>query len=179
VTRPLKLTAQALALAAVAGLLALLVWKVVHRPHSVAAALARGEKPAAPNFVLRRLDGHGTIDLASLRGKAVVLDFWASWCWTCPRQSKRLEAAMKRYARRGVVAIGVDTEDSSSRARRWLVRNGITYPSVHDNGSVLRRWVGGVELPSLFFIDRRGHVVGQMGREEDLPMYLRQIARPA
>ncbi len=170
--------AQAVALTAVAGLLALLVWRVVHRPHSVAAALGKGARPAAPNFTLRRLDGRGTISLASLRGKPVVIDFWASWCWTCPRQSQRLQAALRRY--KGVVAIGVDTEDSASRARRWLERYRITYPSVHDvGGKVLRRWVGGVRLPSMFFVERDGRVVGQMVVEEDLGRYLREITRRA
>jgi cytochrome c biogenesis protein CcmG/thiol:disulfide interchange protein DsbE len=170
-------TIQGIALAAVAGLLALLVWKVVHRPHTVAAALNKGEEPQAPNFTLRRLDDGREVSLASLRGKPVVLDFWASWCWTCPRQSERLETAMKRYRRYGVVALGVNTEDSSSRARRWLTRYKITYPSVHDNGKVLRRWVGAVRLPSMFFVNRRGRVVGQMVVEEDLGRYLKQIAR--
>lgn len=172
----LKLAAQSLAVAAVAGLLALLVWKVVNRPQSVSAALAGNERPAAPNFDLPRLDGRGRLQLASLRGKPVVLDFWASWCSTCPRQSKRLQAALARYP--GVVAIGVDSKDFSGSARTWLVRNGIRYPSVHDgDGKVLNRWVGGVRLPSLFFIDRRGRVVGEMAAEEDLPRLMREIAR--
>jgi cytochrome c biogenesis protein CcmG, thiol:disulfide interchange protein DsbE len=170
---------QAVALAAVAGLLALLVWKVTHRPHTVAAALDKGEAPQAPNFTLRRLDDGRMLSLASLRGKPVVLDFWASWCWTCPRQSERLEAAMKRYRKYGVVALGVNTQDSSTRARRWLARYKITYPSVHDDGKVLRRWVGAVRLPSMFFVDRRGRVVGQMVVEEDLGRYLKRIARPS
>ena len=170
-------TIQAVALTAVAGLLALLVWKVVHRPHSVVAALDKGHEPQAPNFTLPRLDDGRMLSLASLRGKPVVLDFWASWCWTCPRQSERLETAMKRYRKYGVVAVCVNTQDSSSRARRWLARYKITYPSVHDNGKVLRRWVGGVRLPSMFFVDRRGRVVGQMVVEEDLGRYLKQIAR--
>ena len=171
-----RIVLQALAVAAVAGLLALLVWKVVNRPESVSAALDRQETPAAPNFRLPRLDGRGSLDLASLRGKPVVLDFWASWCNTCPRQSKRLQAALGRYP--GVVAIGVDSKDFSGSARRWLARNGIRYPSVHDgDGKVLNRWVGGVRLPSLFFIDRRGRVVGEMSAEEDLPRFMREIAR--
>jgi cytochrome c biogenesis protein CcmG/thiol:disulfide interchange protein DsbE len=168
---------QAVAVAAVVGLLALLVWKVTHKPHTVAAALDKGQEPAAPNFTLRRLDDGRPVTLASLRGKPVVLDFWASWCWTCPRQSERLETAMKRYRKFGVVALGVNTQDSSSRARRWLARYKITYPSVHDNGKVLRRWVGAVRLPSMFFVDRSGRVVGQMVVEQDLPRYLKRIAR--
>lgn len=168
---------QGLALAAVAGLLALLVWKVVNRPHTVTAALTKGQEPQAPNFTLRRLDDGRRLSLASLRGKPVVLDFWASWCWSCPHESERLQAAMRRYSRFGVVALGINTEDSSNRARRWLAKYKINYPSVHDNGSVLRRWVGAVRLPSMFFVDRRGRVVGQLVVEEDLGRYLKQITR--
>jgi peroxiredoxin len=175
-TRGLRLAAQALAVAAVAGLLALLVWKVVNRPHSVSAALGKGERPAAPSFDLPRLDGRGRIDLASLRGKPVVIDFWASWCYTCPRQTKRLMAALPRYP--GVVALGVDTKDFAGAARRWVKRYRVSYPSVHDGaGTVLTRWVGGVQLPSMFFVDRRGRVVGEMVVEEDLQRYLREISR--
>ena len=155
-TRPVRLTAQVLAVAVVVGLLGLLVWRVVHDNNKgVSQALAAGKHPTAPAFDLKRLDGHGSIDLASLRGKKpVVLDFWASWCQPCIHESKRLEAARKRYGDR-VAFIGVDTKDFSDDARRWQREHGITYPSVHDGS---------------------GKVVGELIVEEDLPRYLRQIA---
>jgi cytochrome c biogenesis protein CcmG/thiol:disulfide interchange protein DsbE len=176
-TRSARLTAQALAVALVAGLLALLVWRVAHDSRdAVADSLRSGEHPAAPVFDLERLDGRGRIDLASLRGKKpIVLDFWASWCVPCIRQSQRLEAARKEYGDR-IAFIGVDTKDFSEDARRWQRKHDITYPSVHDgDGKVLARW-GGLPIPRLFFVDRKGRVVGEMGPEEDLPRYLRQIA---
>ena len=175
--RPVRLTAQALAVAAVVGLLALLIWQVAHQnTATVSKALDEGHHPTAPTFDLARLDGRGRIDLASLRGqKPLVLDFWASWCTPCIQESKRLEAAMKKYGDR-VTFIGVDTKDFSADARSWQRRHGITYPSVHDGGGkVLAKW-GGLPIPRIFFVSRSGKVVGELIVEEDLPRYLRQIA---
>jgi thiol-disulfide isomerase/thioredoxin len=176
-TRQARLAAQGLAVALVVGLLALLVWRVATgNSKGVAQALRDGEHPAAPTFNLPRLDGHGRFDLASLRGKkAIVLDFWASWCVPCIRESKRLEAARKEYGDR-VAFIGVDTKDFSGDARQWQRKHGITYPSVHDgSGSVLTKW-GGLPIPRIFFVARSGKVAGELIVEEDLPRYLRQIA---
>ena len=175
--RPVRLTAQALALAVVVGLLALLVWRVVHDENKgVSQALAAGKHPTAPVFDLKRLDGHGRLDLASVRGKKpIVLDFWASWCVPCIHESKRLEAALKHYGDR-IAFIGVDTKDFSADARAWRRKHGITYPSVHDgSGRVLAKY-GGLPIPKIFFVARDGKVVGELIVEEDLPRYLRQIA---
>ena len=175
--RPVRLTAQALAVAVVGALLALLIWRVAHdNTATVSKALVQGKRPTAPSFDLTRLDGRGRIDLASLRGKKpIVLDFWASWCTPCIHESQRLQAARKQYGTR-VAFIGVDTKDFSADARSWLRQHGITYPSVHDGGGkVLARW-GGLPIPRIFFIARSGKVVGQLIVEEDLPRYLRQIA---
>ena len=176
-TRPVRLTAQVLAVAVVVGLLGLLVWRVVHDNNKgVSQALAAGKHPTAPAFDLKRLDGHGSIDLASLRGKKpVVLDFWASWCTPCIQESKRLEAALKRYGDR-VAFIGVDTKDFSDDARRWQREHGITYPSVHDGSGKVLASYGGLPIPKIFFVARSGKVVGELNVEEDLPRYLRQIA---
>jgi cytochrome c biogenesis protein CcmG, thiol:disulfide interchange protein DsbE len=175
--RSARLTAQALAVALVVALLALLVWRVARdNEGGVSQALRDGDHPTAPTFDLRRLDGRGRIDLATLRGKKpIVLDFWASWCIPCIHESKRLEAARKRYGDR-VAFIGVDTKDASGEARAWQRKHGITYPSVHDgSGQVLTKW-GGLPIPKIFFVNRSGKVIGELIVEEDLPRYLRQIA---
>jgi thiol-disulfide isomerase/thioredoxin len=177
-TRRVWLVAEALAVALVAALLALLVWRVVNQGSgSVSTALAAGKHPSAPSFDLARLDGTGKFDLAAVRGrKPFVLDFWASWCVPCISESKRLQREHMRYGNR-VAFIGVDSKDYGPDARSWLRKHGITYPSVHDgSGSVLNRWEGRTLLPSIFFVDRHGRVVGQLEVEEDLPRYLRQIA---
>jgi cytochrome c biogenesis protein CcmG, thiol:disulfide interchange protein DsbE len=175
--RPVRLAAQGLAFGLVAGLLALLMWRVVNDSTTgVSQALKDGKHPTAPTFDLGRLDGAGRIDLASFKGKKpIVLDFWASWCVPCIHESRRLEAARQQYGDR-VAFVGVDTKDFSGDARRWQRKHGITYPSVHDgSGSVLAKW-GGLPIPRIFFVSRSGKVVGELIVEEDLPRYLREIA---
>jgi cytochrome c biogenesis protein CcmG, thiol:disulfide interchange protein DsbE len=172
----LRLGAQALAVALVAALLALLIWRVVHgNAQGVSQALAAGKRPTAPNFTLPRLAGDGKVELASLRGKPVVLDFWASWCVPCINESKRLQARYARY--RGRVAfLGIDTKDYAPDARQWLRAHHITYPSVHDgSGNVLSRW-GGLPIPKEFFIKPDGKVACELIVEEDLDRCLRLIA---
>ena len=176
-TRRVWLVGEALAVTLVVALLALLVWRVAFdNDQGVSQALDDGEHPTAPAFDLARLDGDGRIDLAAVRGKKpMVIDFWASWCDPCIHESERLQRAHERYGDK-VAFVGVDSKDLSSDARSWLRKYGITYASVHDgSGTVLNRWVGKTELPSIFFVDRRGKVVGRLEVEEDLPRFLRQI----
>ena len=148
----LKIGAQAIALATVAGLLALLVWKLVN---------GGGATETPMNFTLSRLDRPGKLELASLRGKVVVLNFWASWCKPCKQEASTLETAWNRYRSQGVVVVGVDVNDFSGDARRFMRRYGITYPVVHDgSGSTIGPYaIGG--YPETRFVDRRGRFAGQ------------------
>jgi thiol-disulfide isomerase/thioredoxin len=170
---------RALAVGAVAALLGLLVWRLVHDPGGgVGAALARGEHPRAPNFTLPRLEGRGELSFASYDGKPRVLDFFASWCAACPYESKRIERAVHRYGDR-ISFIGVDTRDFSGEAVRYVRHYQLSYPIVRDgDGSVFSTW-GGFPLPRIFFINKRGVVIGEMQAEEDLPRFLKRLAESA
>ncbi len=174
--RAVLLGARAAAGALVLALLALLVWRVSHdSTHDLSKQLRDGKTPSAPNFTLARLEGTGNVELSSLRGKPVVVDFWASWCIPCINESKRLQARYARYRDR-VVFLGVNTKDYAPDARRWLQKHGITYPSVHDgSGSVLSQW-GGLPIPKEFFVGRDGKVECELIVEEDLDRCLRKIA---
>jgi thiol-disulfide isomerase/thioredoxin len=173
--RPIRLALQALTLAGVASLLALLVWKLTHDPGGgVAAQLSQGKRPTAPNFTLPRLDGDGRVELAGIK-KPRVLDFFASWCYACPPESQRLEKYSRQYGRR-IAFIGVNTDDFSSDAKGYVRKYGLTYTIVREQGrKVLNTW-GGLPIPRIFFIDRSGKVIGQMQAEEDLPRFLKLLA---
>jgi cytochrome c biogenesis protein CcmG/thiol:disulfide interchange protein DsbE len=167
----LRRVGQGLALAVVLCLLALLVWRVVKKSEGgAAAALRRGDHPTAPNFTLSRLDREGKLELASLRGKVVVLNFWASWCIPCKKEAPLLDEASRRWAKRGVVVVGVDANDFSGDAKRFMRRYAVSYPVVHDGQGAWIDDYGLTGFPETFFVRADGRlsswVQGQLDREE-------------
>jgi cytochrome c biogenesis protein CcmG/thiol:disulfide interchange protein DsbE len=158
----LKLGAQALAVGLVVALLALLVWKLVNDEGSgIPSALARGERPLAPDFTLPRLDTEGTLSLSDLRGKGVVINFWASWCVPCKEEAPVLEAAWREHRDEGLVVLGVDFNDLRSDALAFMREVGMTYPVVYDRDGALVADYGATAVPETFFVNRQGRLVGK------------------
>ena len=153
--------AQAAAVAGVVVLGAVLVWHVTHQPRSVVGQVARNEVVRAPGFDLDRLDGPGKLSLASLRGKAVVVNFWASDCAPCKEEMPRLVSFAGTWSGRGVVVVGVDVDElAKGPAQAFAHRYGATYPMVFDpTGSTVDPWGVGEGTPQTFFVDRRGRIV--------------------
>lgn len=158
-----KLVLQAASIGLVALLLALFFWRLVtdDRAAGLGAAVNAGERPEAPVFTLERLDGEGSISLASLRGKAVVLNFWASWCKPCEEESEALESVWQEYSERGVVFVGIDAMDAAGEGRRFAERYGMTYPLAYDGpGKVVGRY-GVTGFPETWFVSPTGELVGE------------------
>ena len=157
-----KIFLQVAAVALVAALLGIFGWQLASRDSatSLGEHVNEGKTPAAPSFELDRLGSDGKLSLASLRGKAVVLNFWASWCGPCKEEAPRLQEAALKWAKRGVVVVGVDSQDFTGDARRFARRYGMTYPLVHDGPGKIRDAYGVSGFPETFFVDRRGRIVG-------------------
>ena len=154
--------AQLAALIGVAALLGLLIWKVAFgRTTGAADELADGKLVHAPAFTLDRLDRDGQLGVGDLKGKAVVVNFWASWCVPCRDEAPVLQKTYERYRDQGLVVLGVDVNDFRQDARRFMKRYGLTYPVVYDGkGSTVGKW-GVRGFPETFFVDRTGKLVGE------------------
>ena len=158
--RRAKLVAQGVAVGLVALLFILLVWALAtDEGGDLANQANRGDLPAAPEFVLERLDREGELDSSSLAGKAVVVNFWASWCLPCKEEAPFLERIWRENRDRGLVVVGYDAKDLRSDARRFAKRFGLTFPLVFDGaGDSLDAW-GVTGFPETFVVDREGRVV--------------------
>jgi cytochrome c biogenesis protein CcmG/thiol:disulfide interchange protein DsbE len=182
VTGRVRLGAQIAAVALVAALLALLGWKITQGESAVTSSLDGGGTPAAPAFALERLDGEGELSLESLRGKAVVLNFWASWCGPCKDEAPLLQAAHEKWRDRGVAFVGIDVQDFRGDARDFLERYGITYPNVYDGkGSTVGRY-GVTGFPETYFVDAEGRVryriAGPVESAEEVDEGIRRALAP-
>lgn len=101
-----------------------------------------------------------TVNLSDLRGKGVVLNFWASWCGPCEQEAAELEAAWQKYKDKGVVFVGVDYLDQDPAAKRYLEKFGISYPNGPDLASKVSKRYTIRGVPETFFIDPEGKLVG-------------------
>jgi len=148
--------------AAAAGVLilaGLLAWRLAHQDNSTAKAVLHGKVVPAPAFQLKRLGGGPPVTLASLRGKAVVVNFWASDCGPCKQEMPRLQRAAQRWAGRGAAVIGIDTVDSHRAAQDFARTHGVTYPIGFDDVGEIASRYGVAYTPTTFFVDRRGRIV--------------------
>jgi cytochrome c biogenesis protein CcmG/thiol:disulfide interchange protein DsbE len=122
----------------------------------------------APAFSMPVLGGDGSRSLAGLRGKPVVLNFWASWCGPCRKEAPVLAAAEKQWSSRGVVFLGVNSEDASGPALAFDREFGLGYESVFDPEGRLELRYGVSGFPETFFVGPDGVIrakyVGRIDR---------------
>jgi cytochrome c biogenesis protein CcmG/thiol:disulfide interchange protein DsbE len=112
----------------------------------------------APDFTFTTFEGE-KISLADLKGKGVVLNFWASWCDPCREEAALLESAWQREQTNGIVFVGLDYLDQEPAAKAYLAEYGISYPNGPDLQSQAARRYGIKGVPETYFITPEGEIV--------------------
>jgi len=119
---------------------------------------------SAPDFTLRLYEGYdgglgqSSIKLSDLRGKVVLINFWASWCIPCREEAPELEAAYRQYRERGVVFLGIDWVDIETDALNYLKSFDITYANGPDIGTRIGPQYRITGVPETFIVDREGNI---------------------
>lgn len=114
----------------------------------------------APDFTLS--DTHGnTTTLSSLRGKVVILEFWATWCPPCRESVPELNEMYEKFKGKNVELLGISVDkggDAPSVVRAFLTERAVAYPVLLDNRNVNNSY-GVSGIPAIFIIDKEGRVV--------------------
>jgi cytochrome c biogenesis protein CcmG/thiol:disulfide interchange protein DsbE len=144
-----------------AGLLGLLV--------VVALSLLKAQQPmikvgaAVPNFTVPFYDGYGfngakEVEFSSLRGKVVLINFWASWCIPCEQEAADLQKVWEAYQPGGeVIFLGIDYVDTPIKGMAYLTKFSITYPNGPDlQESISPIFNRNMGVPETYFVDRNG-----------------------
>jgi peroxiredoxin len=125
---------------------------------SAGAAGAMEIGKPAPAFSARALAGDKNHSLAQYRGKVVFLDFWASWCGPCTTSLPMLEELRQEFPADAFQILAVNVDKDPGKARAFLARFPIGYPSVSDPEGKLPETYGLETMPSSYLIDRQGVV---------------------
>jgi peroxiredoxin len=125
------------------------------------AVMARWEGVASPGFVVTTLDGMA-VDSTKLRGKRVLLDFWATWCAPCRLQMAALERLSREKQRDDIIVLGISDEDAAT-LRTFLAKNPVAYPIASvERAGLPAPYSQVLAVPAAYVIDRNGVI--QFGR---------------
>jgi cytochrome c biogenesis protein CcmG/thiol:disulfide interchange protein DsbE len=147
------------------GLLALLLTQLLTpASHPVSNSLIGHAAPDFSLVALRSQSGKSTLSLADFKGRPVVLNFWASWCEPCKEEAPLLESTWEQMQAQGkdVVFLGVDYQEASNNAIRFLQSYNITYAAVSDAHGTVATKYDVAALPQTVFINRNGVVVSKV-----------------
>lgn len=140
----------------------LLVLLVSCSPKANKSKLDTSNRKEAPDFTLPTLDG-GAISLSELKGKVVLLDFWATWCGPCRRSTPIIVSIYNKYHKEGFVALGInlDRENDLDKVNQYAKENDIDYPILINAFNVAEIYkVTGI--PRFVLIDKEGRIATEI-----------------
>jgi len=142
-----------------------------------ASSVSRTDAAPAPDFTLEDLSGN-LFSLSTMRGRAVLLDFWASWCGPCRAEMPVLERLHRQFAERGLLVVGVNVNEPRETAARFIEQHGYTFTVLLDRRLEASMLYDARALPTLVLVDAEGNVraYGQGTRSEaELRADLRRV----
>src|SRR3954449_1106717 len=122
------------------------------RRGSIAPTMKVGER--APDITATDLDGH-SVKLSDLRGRPVIVNFWASWCVPCREEMPLLRDELAKHGPDGLAIVGVLFKDTADPAKAFASSFGATWPSATDPDGALAKAYRVVAPPQSYFIDRK------------------------
>ena len=150
--------ALAISALVIIGFLGVLIWGMLNKqPITGLSGITRVNRPA-PGFILTTFKGT-RISMEDLRGKPVVINFWASWCPPCRIEAPLIEKTWRAYKNRGLIFLGVNIQDRKEDALNYIREFHITYPNGPDPTGEISIDYGVSGLPVTFFVSRKGEVV--------------------
>ena len=136
---------------------------------AVAAGCTRGEQKGktalAPDFTLQDLSG-GNVRLSDLKGKVVLVEFWATWCPPCRASIPSVEHLHQTYAQKGLVVLGVSLDEEWDSVRSFAQKNGISFPVLRGTEDVSSKYSVRV-IPTVFLVNKEGLIAKKYIGGED------------
>ena len=151
------------------------VWQSLAQTNPPQEALKlAGDRKVAPNFDLKDAEGN-SVQLSALKGRVVVLNFWATWCHGCQEEIPSFIEIKNKYVDRGLTIVGISMDDDGWKSvRPWIKEKRVNYPIVIGNNDLGQKY-GLVGMPLTVLVDREGRIANTHAGVVDRPAFEQQI----
>jgi len=136
------------------------------RDTATASGAEKNSMSKAPDFTLKDMQGRA-LSLSSLKGKVVLINFWATWCPPCKAEMPSMNKIYQDLRAQGFEVVAVSTDNSLSTVKDFLAGNRLDFPVLFDEDKTVTRQYHVFSMPTTFLIDRNGMIVEKFYGEED------------
>jgi peroxiredoxin len=145
------------------------------------SATSEARRGAAPDFTLPAQNGQ-PVSLSGLSGQVVMINFWASWCAPCRQEMPLLDALYHKYQPLGFTLLGINVEEDSGAATKWLAETPVSFSILFDRENRVSKLYDVIAMPSTVMVDRQGdirfiHHGYQPGYEDEYQNQIRELIR--